>query len=185
MNQLLTFDEETERKKESIEGRHVSEIRYLESKWKSYRLRPYSKVTPMLRDMINHEDISKATGNIEMAKYLNEKIAQKRKKEVSEQQFIADSEYKMNLDLLLKKQAKELDNYIDTRAHKRELIVIKQQKELMAAECKTSVVLDWYHKKPKEPLVPVPLPTRGLVKPHIHQKQKKGVNFCRQFDLRH
>ena len=124
--------------------------------------------------MINHEDITKTIGDIKNAKYLHETIEKKKKEEVNQQQFIADTEYKMNLDNLLKRQQQEIENFLDTRKHKRELLVKDQQNELRTTECKTNIILDWFDKKDKKKPIPENLPIKGLIKPFIHLEQQVG-----------
>ena len=171
MQQLINFDDETEKKVETIKQRHNSEIKLLESRWKQSRLRPYNKLSPSLRDLTGIEEMASTVGDFTTARSIHSDIMNKQKEEIQEAQYKADSEYNMILVSLIQRQGNELSNFLDTRLHKRELLVRKQQNELNTIEDKANISkyrID--NNKPFKSSDPN-LPARGLIRPFIQSNQ--------------
>ena len=93
MKELIAFDEETQKRQAALEQRFESETAKFEEQWETKRLRPYTKQSPKLRDMVLNEKTMQCAGAFKEAQDLKRVIQAQKKNELDEAQFFANRDF--------------------------------------------------------------------------------------------
>ena len=138
--ELDQFDEQTVHKREELEKKQEEELQSFENKWKVEYPKKYRKPSAKLLLMIENERKVGFQGNYKMAREMKAKTDEQRRIEAEAAQERLNNDYIAARERFLEKQLKEREQFDQTRAENRQLLVSKQEQEFKNTINRTRVL---------------------------------------------